>query len=329
MLQDGVLNVEAFLMIKACQPFGIGEEHLWSFLKDKKWQLPAATATKDKALFRIFDAYRRDAANEVQRLKCSASELLGVYGLIRHLIEVFVGRRDAIAPQRHAFDQACSAVDLILHAKYGAATCSSISTNSRACLSRHLELHIASYGTGRVRPKHHWALDLASQVERDHLILDAFVVERMHLEVKSVAEHVCNTVRFERSVLAGVLNKRWRSVTDDANIAGLRGPTCSWPGQQHVFVADALEMDAKKICSGDLVACDAERAVGQVTACIADVVARSVFVVVDVLAFVAPLSEHSSTWGLSDLRDVWSVSDVTLPLAWYVGANGTIVVVHK
>jgi hypothetical protein len=118
-LSDGLFSCEAFLMIKACEPLGIHQSHLCTYLKDSKWQFPLAHTSKSKSLYRVFDVYRSSASTEAGRLKSSASELLGLYGLLRHFVEVHVGRRDDIAAEREVFDQACTMLDLIMSAKRG------------------------------------------------------------------------------------------------------------------------------------------------------------------------------------------------------------------
>ena len=45
------------------------------------------------------------------------------------------------------------------------------------------------------------------------MVLDTFVIERSHLKVKAVADGVDNTNRYERSVLAGVLNVTFKNET--------------------------------------------------------------------------------------------------------------------
>jgi hypothetical protein len=328
-LSDGLFSCEAFLMIKACQPLGIQQSHLCAYLKDSKWQFPLAHTSKSKSLYRVFDVYRASASAEADRLKSSASEMLGLYGLLRHFVEVHIGRRDDIAAQREVFDSACTMLDLIMSAKRGEVPVSVVATKLRSVTSTHLDLHIRCYGTDKIKPKHHWAADIPEQLERDQLVLDAFVVERMHLDVKSVAENVKNTSRFERSVLSGVLNKHFRTLTETAAFAGLRSQVVQLPGVPHLFVADAMELDGQKTSAGDLVfGGGEERVVGQVVACIADIDSMTLAIVVDVLQFVKPFSDHSSTWRLTATRAVWDASGIELPLAWYIGEDANVVVVH-
>ena len=62
--------------------------------------------------------------------------------------------------------------------------------------------------------------DVADQWKTHSIVIDAFVVERLHLRVKHVAEHVRNTSTFERSCLASLINLHIASL--DARLEGRR-----------------------------------------------------------------------------------------------------------
>ena len=51
----------------------------------------------------------------------------------------------------------------------------------------------AAYGKSSMKPKHHWIWDFIMQWQTDDLILDAMVIERLHLRIKRVAERIANT----------------------------------------------------------------------------------------------------------------------------------------
>jgi hypothetical protein len=92
-----------------------------------------------------------------------------------------------VAPaSRASFFAACDVLDMILAIKqqHGGATGWQQLQDTTV---RFYQLHKEAYGTELFKPKHHWQLDVPEQIGRDGLVLDAFVVERMHLVVKSVA----------------------------------------------------------------------------------------------------------------------------------------------
>ena len=64
-------------------------------------------------------------------------------------------------------------------------TCSEeILAELQAAIDDSLRLHIATYGTETVRPKHHRMHHIPLQIALDKWVVDAFTMERLHLVVK-------------------------------------------------------------------------------------------------------------------------------------------------
>jgi hypothetical protein len=82
LLQHGVLSVEIEGLMSRCSHLGVSREVLQTFLKDDAWTFPQASAQKQKNLHRIFDVHRV-SDKEPDKLRCTCSELLGVYGMLR------------------------------------------------------------------------------------------------------------------------------------------------------------------------------------------------------------------------------------------------------
>jgi hypothetical protein len=98
------------------------------------------------------------------------------------------------------------------------------------------------------------AQDMALQPARDGCVLDCFIVERMHLTIKSVADNVKNTSAFERSVLTAhcIAARRLKAETEGIN--RLLGGVQAWPGLPHVAVSNrlrclALQVQRTQTCS--------------------------------------------------------------------------------
>ncbi len=81
-LQGGVLNAEVEGFLLAAAPFGITRAGIQSFLKDGAWRFAQCANQKQRQAHRIFDEGGR-SDKEPEKLKCSCSELLGVYGMLR------------------------------------------------------------------------------------------------------------------------------------------------------------------------------------------------------------------------------------------------------
>jgi hypothetical protein len=242
LLQDGVFTVEVFLMLKACN---IGYHVLESFLKDPRWQFPMASRAKAKRLHSVFNSHASN--NEANKLKCSASEAIGLYGLLRHYIEVYVAKDAVTDAHRTSWEAACKMVGLLLAAKHEVSSCAVIAPRLQEAAAAHLQAHLLAHGPDKIRPKHHWGMDLAAQLLRDNMVVDAFVIERMHLRVKAVAEKVKNTSRFERSVLSGVLTDHMRVLNETSHLHGLLGSCASLPDYPGLVIADSLVVSSFKV----------------------------------------------------------------------------------
>jgi len=247
-LQNGVVTEEMYLYTQACGSVGHGTVGLEAFIRGD-WQFPFSNRAKGQGLYHIFDKFRSRASDKAERLKASASEMLGVYGLIRHWAAAIVGDVDAISPQRRSFEAACAVIDIILQAKRGIINASEASDMLVAAVSRHLRLHIEAYGDAHLKPKHHWLLDFALQLKKVGMVIDAFIVERLHLRVKR-QEHLVKELKvFERSILAGIVNGQFDEAAKPLS-TGLRGAPYVYEG---VHVADHLVVGALRVSTDDVV----------------------------------------------------------------------------
>lgn len=79
-LQNGIFHAEVESILREASRHGITRKAIQDFLRDS-WQFPSSTHSKQRQLHRIFDEKRRAA--DADKLKCSCSEALGVYGLVR------------------------------------------------------------------------------------------------------------------------------------------------------------------------------------------------------------------------------------------------------
>jgi hypothetical protein len=244
LLQDGAFTIEVFHMLKACK---IENSIVEAFLKDPLWKFPAASSSKSGRLHTVFNSYRSSSSHEADKLKCSASEALGLYGLLRHFIEVYAVIGDDLVGHRASWEAACKTVGLLLAAKHEAGSCAAIGPHVSSSTAAHMKSHIAAYGTDLVRPKHHWQMHLGDQLLRDGIMLDAFVIERMHLVTKRVADPVKNLGRFERSVVSGVLTEHSRCLAEVQSSPCLVGACKSLPDDPDVFIANRLVWSGCKV----------------------------------------------------------------------------------
>ena len=169
--------------------------------------------TKGKLLWRIFSKHRLDNNDEVDKVRASASELLGLYSLLRHFFATQVDHTPALQPNLDSFQACCDVLDCILAAKKHLVSPREVADTLRAKIARFMRLHLACYGSDYIKPKHGWQWAIPEHFHRDDHVWDAFVIERLHLLCKETGHRVRGgVVRLERYLLAGILNSQMGSL---------------------------------------------------------------------------------------------------------------------
>lgn len=322
-LQDGVLTDEVAAMFRACEPHGLDANDVMDFLKDDRWRYPFQSRAKSASLHEVFSSYRNQDVADGNKLKCSSSELLGLFGMLRHFVETRVAHVVGVERELASFLQLCNCLDIILLAKRRIADPLTAAHNLEDNLVRHLELHKAVYGDSLVKPKIHWLLDIPLQIRRDGLVLDSFVIERHHNMIKRLAEPIHNTRDFERSVLRGYLLVASRTPPTSTHL-GLQGRSSLLPGAG-VRVADRVSYDGLCVAVDDVVF-NGDVA-GLVLGCCFE--AAEFLLIVDPLTYTLPLSRHSAVYRFrGDELEVWNVAVVTAALAWHFSVDGSLTVVR-
>ncbi len=187
----------------------------------------------------------------------------------------------------------------------------------------HMAAHLAAHGASSIKPKHHWMFDIAGQLSRQPVVIDCFVVERLHLRVKPLAEQVQNTRRFEKSVMSSVLTAHGNSLRE-AHFCngGLLGPTSPLPGTT-ASVADALEVSGLRLAVGDVVWSPGR--CGETLACCRE--ADALLLIVRLWREMAPISPHSGWYERTAELAVGLVGPaLCLALAWRSDENRLLVV---
>jgi len=304
-LQDGTLTTEVYLFSQACHTVGIHNRDLKEYLR-AEWEFPRGTGCKGKLLYRVFDDYRSHSSESAERLKASASELLGLYGILRHWAAVEFEGRPELDAERKSLNAACRVVDLFLRAKRGLATPSAAAGELLHALNEHMVLFLAAYGRGAVKPKHHWLFDAALQLQARNIVIDAFVIERIHLRVKRQAEVVKNLPAYERSVLSGCINEQCREGANPL-IDGVVG--CTTAVLQRASVGRQLLVGNVHIACGDVVyRAGGAREAGLVQTCAQE--DGDLFLIVKTMAFVEQVSPYGHRWRLTSTLLLWSATMV-------------------
>jgi hypothetical protein len=188
-----------------------------------------------------------------------------------------------------------------------------------------LELHKVCYGTQHLKPKHHWMMDLGPQVRRDRMILDAFVVERQHLIVKSVAEHVRNTSQYEVSVLSSLVNVQIKAVRELKLGDELLGRTSLLEGMPGVVVSDKLAIHSFTVTVDEVVLRGHEA--GVVLACARQ--GLELFCFVAPMVKLAQVTVQATKFRRTSTLAVWRAADLQHCIAWKEDPDGAVLVLAR
>ena len=320
-LCDGAFSCECHLLLKRSQDkIGKGFEHVAAFLQDG-WAFPAHRRIAMRAIHRVFNDFRHVHSENHDRLKATASELLCVYGMLRHWVRLELSAEDSMTEEVHSFNACCEVVDIMLRTKQGKISMPEGARSLRAATASFLTIHQRCYGSEHMKPKHHWLFDIAEQWLLHELVVDAFLIEKEHLLAKPIADRTDNTSTFETSVLAGMLNSQVKSLLDIGPQAEILGRSSPYPGFDSL-VSDNVAIDGVTFSVGDLVCCNAKP--GKVVACVQE--EDDFFLVIDALALSARLSRHSAIYAFDGRRVVWDARKVSLALAWRSDPRGVVVI---
>ena len=310
-LQDGCLSKEIHLFITACDAvIGKGYKDVQAYFM-LPWVFPRSHLHKGRELYRIFSEWRRNSSGEMEKLRASASECLGMYAILRHWAESEIGQQPDLLAQVASLKAGCEAIDLIQMAKRRCLPMREAATRLRTTLSTWLRLHKIVYGESNIAPKFHWMFDIADQFDQDEFVIDQLVIERMHLVCKPHAERIDNTTTYERSVLSGITNSQIGSLQQlHADCCITSASTSRIAGFDHAEVGDAMDVCGMHIHVGDLVLRD--QTLGKVCACVCEL--GSMLVIVEMLELVCSGAYYRGRWQATGQRCSWNALEISQAL---------------
>ena len=171
-------------------------EFISSFTWPKRW---SSAGTTGKNVFS-----KRSSKSE--DLKCSASEGLSVYPVLRLCILRHIPNFEALADYRvpvKSFFALCAVLDILKKTFAGPVD----PTELGEAVKTHLQLRLAAYGPERFQPKCHYALHLDQHLREHPRLLSCFCHERKHKQLKRFANDTHNankSLSFERGLLQEV-----------------------------------------------------------------------------------------------------------------------------
>lgn len=313
-LSNGVASVEVHLFLQRCNAeLGLRFHHFETFCK-ASWTFPRNFREKGAAIHQVFNASRERASTET--FKASASELLTVLPLLVHFADTCILPSGKLAAEVESLKLVGDMVAILQAGKAGDPDHESL----KRVVHQHFQGFMRVYGEEQVKPKHHYTLHLASQLERDNMTLDAFALERKHQSVKRVANNISNTQRYERSVLARVTVDYLRASAVCEFGDGLKGQSGMLvPG---LTVAKSLCFCGLHFYEGDIIFQGG--AASLVRACCADA-SGHLSLVVEPFRLVRRLSSKSGLWRRTNQLQHVRCSGINLAACWtFEGTEATV-----
>ena len=313
-LSDGSLFKEINLLVRA--DHATSREDYEAFLKSSDLKFPSWMNTKGSKLWRIFDSHRNDDGDpDGFQLKGDASEILGLYRLLRHFVELnFSGRPHELVDERNSFNAACTFVDKIIDMKNGVTSHESDADilDLEDSYWEYLRNHFQAYGDEHMTPKFHLNHCLAKQFMKR--ILDAFICERLHLRVKPIVDRIDNTRAFEKSVLLRSVASQIHSINEGKSLrSGLRGPVVASSVMAGVSVASRVDCAGLLIGIDDIVRHGASVGVVKGCACQDD----QLFVIATLLEHRGEVAYRSGIYRPTNHQAVFEASGVVVAVSWY------------
>ena len=266
-----------------------------------------------RALHHLFSELRDEYQSNHSKLKAMASELLCVYGLLRHWINCELGDEDTTGLEQHmeSFNMCCRLVDICMLAKHREAPLKECATMLKTAAAQHLQKHMQVYGQEHIKPKHHWVFDVADQWMVQQGVLDGFVIEKAHLRSKPIAMRIDNTKQYESGLMSGIIWNQLENAKDMDECSSRLGPSQILPGYT-AMISDSLHADGKHININDVVY-RSRAEVGIVIACCEE---NGIFLLmVESCRLERALAIHSGVYLHTSGRHLWKVSEVDLARA--------------
>ena len=320
MCQDGCMTKEVHAFVScAKRDAGIHFE-FWQTLLRSDWCFPTHRKTKTAHLHELFNKYHEKHSEEKQKFKSLASDMVTLYALLRHVIERELQDIRCLDHPRRSFQACCRVMDIILTAKRTNSDLSNLAVECREAIRDHMILHQRAFGLKYVVPKTHMMFHVPNQWGD---VYDMFVIERLNLRLKALAEPIDRLSRYERSVVASLLTKQCAQLAEGPvfhnGLIGTEDRLASFP---NVLFASGVQYEGRRFAKDDCVFSYENKIAGCVLACAED--GGCLYVILRMFQLL-------QSWGNSgryqltadvrvlDVRSIWEVC------AWYIEGDTVVV----
>ena len=253
LLSNGAVEVETSALLTCLKAEGFKWEDLRGFA-EADWQICKAYGGA-RRMQATFAAPREKSFKSDGNFRAGASEMLVAFPIILHFLFVVVRPSNRLHAQLDSYLALGRVLELYRTGKQGV----DVSASLRGAIKRHAALHALAYGYDLFKPKHHFLHHVAMSLERHHVIMDCFVGERRHGNIKQAATMVQNTRVFEKSVLVRVIDKQLDMIEQPSFLYDrLANPQpcvdlAALEGVPDAYIASRMTFRGQVVAAGDAV----------------------------------------------------------------------------
>ncbi len=170
---------------------GLGVRDIYEKFSDfiKLWDWPGRI--HGSQLHEIFSASRQDKHRAAKHIKCQASDLLSLMGVLAMFVQQILLPLAIGNAACHAYLALADVVDFIVSIAKVKLAPAKLDT----AVERFLDLFVAAFGLEWLTPKFHWLLRFGDALARFSVLLNCFVLERKHRVAKRYATELKNISR--------------------------------------------------------------------------------------------------------------------------------------
>jgi hypothetical protein len=237
---DGVANVLVYLLFESFIQDGttLVYETFCEYAGTWTWPLKF----HGDHLAEIFDTSRRDKHRAVYHIKCQASDMLSLIGVLAVFTKKVLVNIGSCNDECAAFLAFVDVVDLITNTQRFAVSPHAL----RGAVHKFLSLFTRSFGFEWLTPKFHWLLHYAKLLEALGVLLNCFALERKHRIAKRYATEIKNTYRNpSKSILMEVVSHQLAMLNRPCAFMFEVGLVGGRPASRRLrlVIADALDLD--------------------------------------------------------------------------------------
>jgi len=309
-----------------------------------RWTWPArAHANSGSHLAEIFSDARAEKHRKAQHIKCQASDLLALMGLLAHFC------RTVLTSAAQGDDDCLNACAAILALVY---VCELIALTARSTVQpekllgavhRFLLLFVTAFGYEWLTPKLHWMLHYAEALAKNRRLFNCFCLERKHRMPKGYAEHIKNVTRqsakyLMSEVVCHHLSKLKDGGTLEFDVGLVGGRPCPRRSRREIlqFLGDDFKDDPINVAIASRISAHEECSKGDAVLLqndgeiIAGKVAQHLEVGGAALSLIKPWTlircvpnTHLHIYSTSADAELWRTSDILCALEYTIFPDGS------